>query len=224
MSTRRGLVTWILSACIVFPVVIGASCPPPTNPIVISIVPDNTGNTLQTVPACIEGFVCVNLANGAAISVNMALYTDDGFDPNNIYQDPQSFSCWTNPNSQTACPCDCPGRATGNCRLTRPQIFQAINLTPVNGLQTVTLAPNQSVLTRIRCGDVKTLGASVAQTPNDPVTAPVDQNGPVYRDDPGGVPCGQTVQFLTTDLNQTGGGTGSSTDLATLIIRTQFSK
>lgn len=223
MSTPRSLILLLLTVCVVAPVIIGVSCPPPSNPVVIAVVPDNNAAGQVTVPSCVAGFVCINLANGATIPVTMALYTHNGFDPNDQFGDPPNFACCTNPNSQVACPCPCPGRDDGDCLLSRPEIFLPANLTPVNGLQTTTLAPNQSTLTRIRCGDVKTMGASVAATPADPLTAPVDQNGPVYRDEPGGVACGQTVQFLTTDLNQTGAGTGGN-DLVTLIIRTQFSR
>ncbi len=222
MSPRRCLTAIILLACGAFPIFIGASCPPPNNPVLVAVIPDNNGLVQGAVPGCISGFVCVNLANGSTVPVQMALYVHNGFDPNNQFPDPPDFSCCTNPNATTACVCPCPGRATGDCLLDRTEIFLTVNQFPVNGLQTVTLAPNQSVLTRIRCEDVKTLGASVSDITGNPVTAPDDRNGPIYRDEPGGVTCGKTVQFLVVDLNQTGAGTGGQ-NLATLIIRTNFS-
>jgi hypothetical protein len=224
MRGSRYLIGLLLAACIAAPILIGASCPPPANPFILGIIPDT--NALQTspVPPCIPDFVCINLANGAKVPVQMALYKHNGFDPNNQFADPPQFSCCTNPNSQVACPCPCPGQETGNCRLDRTEIFQPINLTAVNGLTTLTLAPNQGSLVRFRCGDVKTIGAAVADATGNVLTAPDDRAGPVYRGEFGGVPCGQTVQFLAVDLNQTGAGTGSPAQTATLIIQTTFSQ
>jgi hypothetical protein len=225
MSRLQAALTLLLLSCGAVPILIGASCPPPTNPPLFNVIPDNDGLTDIQIPACVQGFVCVNLANGATIPVVMSLYTHNGFDPNDQFADPPQFSCCTNPNSQVACPCPCPGRDTGNCRLDRIEIFQLNNLRPVSNLQQVPLAPNQSILQRVRCEDVKTLGAAVAKVDGNSVVAPEDAAGPIYRDEPGGVLCGQTVQFLATDLNETGSGTGGDQgDLATLIIRTQFSR
>ncbi len=220
----RWLIVLLLGGCIAAPIMIGASCPPPVTPLILGVVPNDNSVQDQPLPACIDDFVCVNLANSATIPVQMALYTHDGFDPNDQFADPPQFACCTNPNSLVACPCPCPGKSTGNCRLDRTEIFQPVNLTPVNGATTITLAPSQATLTRIRCGDVKTLGAAVAKVGADVINAPEDRAGPVYRDDPGGVACGQTVQFMATDLNQTGSGAGQPSDTATLILRTSFSQ
>ncbi len=223
MTRRRSFLLLLLGSCFVAPIIFGVSCPPPGNPLVIAVVPDNNSVTQGAVPACIEGFVCVNLANGTTIPVKMALYVHNGFDPTNQFADPPSFQCCTNPNSQVACPCTCPNAADGDCLLTRPELFQPINLYSVNGATQNTLIPNGSLLVRIRCGDAKSIGASAALSTGDAVTAPDDSNGPVYRDEAGGVQCGQTVQFQVTNLNETGAGTGGN-DLITLIIRTQFSR
>lgn len=222
MSLRRFLVVLLIAACGVVPIIVGASCPPPANPPILAVVSPSTTQTIA-VPPCIEGFVCVNLANNASVPCQMALYVHDGFDPNNQFQLPPDFACCTNPNSQTACICPCPGRDTGECQLNRLQIFDPTNLYPIANSQFVPLQTGQSILQRIRCGDVKTLGAATAQATGDVIAEPEDSVGPVYRDEPGGVQCGQTVQFLTTDLNQQGTQTGG-TSLATLIIRTQFSR
>ncbi len=225
MSARRGIILLLLSTSAIVPIIFGASCPPASTPLTFIVAPDNNTLAQAAVPGCITGFVCINLANGATIPVQIALYQHNGFDLNDTFADPPAFSCCTNPNSQSPCVCPCPGKTTGDCLLNRTEIFLTANQSPVNGQLVVTLAPNQTILKRVRCGDVKTVGAAVAQLPGDPVLAPDDRNGPIYRDEPGGVACGQTVQFLAVDLNQSGTVTpvpGQS--LAALILRAQFSQ
>ena len=224
MRGSRNLIAVLLAGCMAAPILIGTSCPPPVAPFILGVVPDTNALQQGAVPPCIQGFVCVNIANGTRIPVQVALYRHNGFDPNDQFADPPQFACCTNPNSQVACPCPCPGRNTGNCRLDRTEIFQPVNLTTINGVTVLTLAPNQGGLERIRCGDVKTLGAALAQADGDVLNAPEDRAGPIYRDEIGGVACGQTVQFLAIDLNQAGAGTGTPTDTATLIYRTSFSQ
>lgn len=228
MSARRYILGCLIAATVVVPILIGASCPPPSTPFYYSMVIDNTNTTV--LPPCNPGFVCVTFTNSTTIPVEVALYTHNGYDTANKCSSTSSFQCCTNPNSTTACPCPCTGAQTGECKLTRDDLFTGCgtdpptaNLDTINGQQVAQLAVNQSVQERIRCGDVKTLGAAVSRTDADPITAPADQNGPVYRDEPGGVRCGGTVQFLVVDLNQTTAG-GGSQDLVTLAIRAQFSQ
>jgi hypothetical protein len=179
------------------------------------------------------GFVCVNITNGSTIPVKVALYRHNGFDPSNKCGTTSLFSCCTNPNSTVACPCPCQGAQTGECKLGRDDLFTGCSFDPptanlykIDGANYVALEPAQSAAQqRIRCGDVKTLGAAVSRggAADDPVTAPVDQNGPVYRDEPGGVACDGTVLFQVIDLNNTNTGNTTS-DLVTLAIQAQFSQ
>jgi hypothetical protein len=228
MNRRRLLIATLLLGCGSIPILIGASCPPPVTPLYFTMISDAT--TLTVLPACQPGFVCVNFTNSTIIPVEVSLYSHSGFDPQNRCGDVARFECCVNPNSPVACPCPCAGALTGNCRLNRQQLFNGCLLDPatahlddINGELSVTLAPTQAVLKRIRCGDVKTLGAAVARAGVDPITAPDDRNGPIYRDEPGGVTCGGTVQFLVIDLTETTAGTGAG-ELVTLAIRPQFSR
>lgn len=222
MRLKVVLVFGVLTGCVALPFLIGASCPPPQNPAFFSIVPDNQNVTDLVVPACVQGFVCISLANQASIPVQMALYRHNGYDPNNIYGPAPSFACCDNPNSVTACACPCIGEETGNCRVNRVQLFTPINEDDFNGVKSITLAPTRSVLKRVRCNDIKSVGAAVAKVGVNVFTNPEDRNGPIYRGDPGGVPCGETVQFVATDVNESSAGSGL-TDLTSLIIRVEFS-
>src|SRR5688572_10677759 len=140
MLPRRYIVLLLcLSAAI--PVIIGASCPPPA-PLLYSVVPNNNTLTQSPVPGCVDGFICLNLANGATIPVQIAAYVHSGFDPNDLFPDPPQFACCTNPNAPGGCPCPCPGKTTGDCILDRTELFQAVNQRAINGMQIVTLAPN----------------------------------------------------------------------------------
>lgn len=228
MTLRRYLIASLVGAGVIIPILIGASCPPPAAPGFFGLVTDTTNITV--LPSCNPGFVCVNFTNSTTIPVSVALYRHNGFDPNDRCSTTSSFSCCTNPNSTVACPCPCEGAQTGECQITRDDLFTGCsidpptaNLAPINGAQTAELAPAQSLEQRIRCGDVKTVGASVARADGDPINEPADQNGPIYRDESGGVSCGGTVQFLVFDLNESTAG-GGSDDLVTLAIRTQFSR
>jgi len=221
MLARRSLIFLLLSACVVAPVLIGASCPPPRSPVYIGLVTDNDILAL-VLPSCSPDFICVNFANNTTVPVQLAFYRHNGFDPNNDYADAPSFECCTNPNSTVACDCPCDGALTGECELSRSEIFQSANLSTINSQQALTLESDQAALERIRCGDVKTMGVSVARSTGDVLNAPVDRNGPVYRDETPGVACGDTVQFIIVDLNETTAG-GATDELVTLAIRTQFS-
>jgi hypothetical protein len=230
MSVRRYAILSLVGAAVVIPVLIGASCPPPSTPGVYGLVTTNIGTDI-TVPACNPGFVCVNFTNSTVVDVKVALYRHNGYDPSNKCGTVSLFSCCTNPNSTVACPCPCQGAQTGECKLGRDDLFTGCsldpataNLDPINGAQTVDLAPAQSIQKRVRCGDVKTLGAAVSLAANSPITAPADQNGPVYRGEPGGVACGGTVLFHVLDLNNTDTGNTTDPGLVTLAIQTQFSQ
>ncbi len=225
MYSKRILLAGLVAAAVGLPMLFsGASCPPPRSPAFYYVVPDNNQDGSAPVSSCIDGFVCINFVNDSTVSVDMALYLNSGYDPDNEYADPPDFSCCTNPNSPVACVCPCDGAQDGECKLTRDEIFEPQNLQTINGSQTVTLVPNQSLLAdRVRCEDVKTIGAAVAETGMDVLTNPADENGPIYRDEPGGVACGQTVQFTAVDLNDAGSGTGGD-DLVTLILRSDFSQ
>jgi len=230
MSVRRFAILSLVGAAVVVPILIGASCPPPSTPGLYGLVTTNL-NTAITVPPCNPGFVCINFTNSTIVSVKVALYRHNGYDPSNECGTVSLFSCCTNPNSTVACPCPCQGAQTGECKLGRDDLFTGCgtepvtqNLDTINGATTVTLAPAQSVQKRVRCGDVKTLGAAVALATGDPLTAPADQNGPVYRGEAGGVACGGTVLFHVVDLNNTTNTGNTTSDLVTLAIETQFSQ
>lgn len=229
MSFRRYAVAGLIGAAVVIPILVGVSCPPPRGTGIYGLVTDTTNITV--LPPCTSGFVCVSFTNSTTIPVNVALYRHNGFDTNNQCGTTSSFQCCTNPNSQVACLCPCEGGTTGECEINREDLFTGCSLQPptqnldtINGAQTTALAPAQSVEKRVRCGDVKTLGAAVSKADESPITNPADQNGPVYRDEPGGVTCGGTVQFLVIDLNQTTAGGSVGDDLVTLAIQTQFSR
>jgi hypothetical protein len=229
MSVRRYTIGFLISASVVVPILIGASCPPPQGTGIFGLVTTNT-NVDFTVPTCNSGFVCIVFTNSTIVPVKVALYVNNGYDPANQCGSLSSFTCCTNPNSTVACPCPCPGAPTGNCKLNRQQLFAGCtgqaataNLSSINGSQTPDLAPAQSMEARLRCVDVKTLGAAVSRDTDNPVTNPADQNGPIYRDEPGGVACGQTVLFQVIDLNNTTSTDNTSQDLVTLALQAQFS-
>ncbi|GMV97406.1 MAG: hypothetical protein HRF43_05965 [Phycisphaerae bacterium] len=226
MSARRYAILTLVGASVAAPILIGTSCPPPSAPGIYSLVTDTLNATV--LPPCNAGFVCVLFTNSTTIPATVSLYRHNGFDSSNKCSNTSSFQCCTNPNSQTACPCPCTGALTGECRLSRDDLFTGCSIDPptanldnINGATRVTLAPTQSVQKQIRCGDVKTLGASVYRNATD--AQPADEVGPVYRDEPGGVRCGGTVQFLVVDLNQTTAGSGGQA-LVTLAIQPRFSQ
>ena len=225
MFTRRNVNIILVVFAVVFPIVIGASCPPPTMPLYYSVITDDDSLTQQAVAKCTPGFICINLTNQTAANVQLALFSHDGYDPNNQYPDPDSFSCCTNPNSTVACPCPCPGRDTGECMLNFEEIFRGnANLDVTNmAINPITLAPGQTApIVRIRCEAIKTIGVSVALDTGDPINDPLDQRGPIYRTTD--VPCGETVRFSAIDLsNIDGGGTGGTTEVTTIIIQDDYS-
>ncbi|GMU20493.1 MAG: hypothetical protein AMXMBFR13_05900 [Phycisphaerae bacterium] len=228
MSGRQYIIGLLVTACVIVPILIGASCPPPQAPGFFSLITDNTN--LTVLPSCTPGFVCISFANTATVPASVVLYQDAGFDPRNNCSGVFSVACCANTTSRTPCVCPCPGADQGDCQLNRDNLFTGCGNEPtnqyvsdINGQQILTLAPTQTALKRVRCGDIKTTGAAVARTDGDPIAEPLDQAGPIYRDEPGGVACGGTLQYLVYDLNETTAG-GGADDLVTLALRTQTSR
>lgn len=221
MSARRIVLGAAVCTALVIPILIGASCPPPSAPGIYSLVTDN--RNLTVLPPCNTGFVCIIFTNSTTISVTGSLYRHNGFDPTN--KCPSSFENRCCGPLQTGnCPCPCAGATTGDCRLSRDDLFTGCSLDPPYldaNFSDVVLAPTQSAQRQVRCGDAKTLGATVARATTPAVIA--DAVGPIYRDEAGGVRCGGTVQFLIVDLNETTAGSGGQ-DLVTLAIQPQFSQ
>ncbi len=210
-----------IGGAIALPVIIGASCPGPSSPPFFWVVPPDTGQDIGSLPACQPGFVCISVANRSPVPATLGLYRHNGYDPFDQFPDTPRLACCIQSNPQVACPCPCPGKDTGNCRLDRIEIFLEANLDTVAGLTTIPLQPGQSLLKRVRCEDVKTLGASLARENGDPVRLPLDQVGPIYRDEAGGVRCGQTIEFSARELTDTGGGTGGGEDVSVLVLGVQ---
>lgn len=237
---RRMIIAGMLALVAAGPFLLGgATCGPPGQPAIIGIVPpDFSGDVDVPVADCIDGFVCIELLNSTPTLLNFQLYLHNGYDRNNFFADAPSFECCTNPNSQTACPCPCEGAETGDCLLDRDEIFLDINLYEIFGQEVSTLLPGQSLLERVRCEDVKSLGVTVdlvfedidtddPDNPN-PIDLPEDAAGPEYRDERDGVSCGGTIQFRAVDLNSvTGGGStigdGTTADNVSPIIEVRIS-
>ncbi len=216
MSARRYLIVLLIAGAGLVPVLTGASCPPPSN-VLFFPTQTNTQGT-RTLTDCNPGFVCVSIVNQACVPCEVALYTQNGYDfcvvVNGVctyqYPDPPQPSCCpvglSNPNG---CVCQRAGANIGEMLLTRPEIFRAQNIHPIQGLQTQVLQPGAAVLERIQCGDVKTLGVAVG-TVGNALTTPQFQEGPRYRERlaapavrlPGEVRCGGTIEFLVYDISR----------------------
>ena len=114
--------------------------------------------------------------------IRMALYLHDGFTvPDEIRL--ELTTCCVG-ISLSPCPCECEGEEEGECLLTAAQIFDDVNLTTISGAPDVTLVPNGTVLQRVRCNQVKTIGVALSGIDEDPITDPSDQLGPAYREEP----------------------------------------
>ena len=229
MSRRAYLVPAILGCSLAIPVIIGASCPPPTTPYFPTIDPQFT--SVRELPDCVAGFVCISIVNQACIPAEVALYTHDGFDLDNEYTDPPSFECCTGPNPATPCPCPRVGALIGELELIRPELFgdtadegdegdggdggdgdgtagpPPTTLTSIQGNDTRTLLPNESLLIRIQCEDVKTMGVAVGMIDGaltEPAHRELRHREPLDGSRPGQdeVPCGGTVEFIVYDLSQ----------------------
>lgn len=206
-------------------VMYGASCPQPRNPVFFEVIPDTDTGVDVPLPACIDGFVCINFRNASTIPVRMALYRHNGFEvPDEIRR--LSTECCVG-ISLSPCPCDCPGEDQGNCLLTNEQIFNNVNLDTIAGAPDVSLAPNATVLKRIRCNQVKTIGVALSDIEEDPTTNADDQLGPAYREEPGApggvasVSCGGTIQFSAEDFNE---ADEDNPELALVILTVQTSR
>jgi hypothetical protein len=197
------------------PIMIGASCPPPSNPFFLSLTTTTLDVTTQ-VPNCVAGFVCVSIVNTACVDVDVALYVHDGFDPDLDYTSGAALACCPNPDTAVAaCPCPRPGYQVGEAQLTRPELFTDVNQTPIQGEDVRMLQPRESVLLQIQEGDIKSFGIALGRVGTVPA-APEIRDGPRYRctlvaipetiSAPGGsaraeedVPSGETFQFKIYD-------------------------
>ncbi len=200
------LIVCLLAGLLVAPFILGATCAPPSQPAIIGIVPEEEVDRVTDTPLadCLEGFVCVQLANLTVADVQFDIYIQNGYDPDNLWGDVDSFECCTNPNSTVACPCPCEGANTGDCKLSRTEIFEDINLS-----DTITLDDNRDRTLRFRCEDIKNIGVGAANTnirPDPELEQYDDSVGPKFRDED--VSCGETVQFRAVDLTEVEGGEG----------------
>lgn len=215
----------LVSLCVLASwVMYGASCPYPRTPVYFEVIPDTDSDVDTPLPACIDGFVCISFKNTASIPVRMALYLHDGCE---VPDEARTYlpDCCTVDNSIGSCACECPGEQECECLLTVDQIFDDVFLYPISGSNFVTLQPNGSILTRVRCNQVKTVGVALsgAGETDDPTTNPSDQLGPAYQDAPGGVAtftCDGTIQFSADDINQTD---PDNPDLALVVLDVQTS-
>lgn len=209
MIGRRGLLTGVLFAAAALPVIIGASCPPPSNPFYLAITPDRLSTTTQ-IPACSPGFVCISVVNTACVDVDVSLYVHDGYDLNLTYCN------WTPPTTQwipQTAQQYCPGYNVGEFQLSRPYLFQAGFLYPIQGDNIRTLRARESLQVRIQDSSVKSFGIQLARPGSLPAN-PEITDGPKYRCTmvdlgsdlrvtrlPEDVPSGETFQFVIYDLN-----------------------
>jgi hypothetical protein len=121
--------------------------------------------------------------------------------PNNvwIYQDESQY---------------CPGYNVGEYQLSRPQIFTAPLLFPIQGQNIRTLKTRESMQVRIQDASVKTFGITLGAPGSLAAGTPEIMDGPKYRCTmvdlgpnvrvqraPEHVPSGETFQFTIYDLN-----------------------
>lgn len=211
MIGRRGLVIAILCGAAALPVIIGASCPPPTNPFYLAVTPDRL-NTNTQIPECSPGFVCISVVNTACVDCEVSLFRHDGYD----LTTPPTYCTWVPPNNVWF-PEDrsqyCPGYNVGEYQLSRPQLFAANLLYPIQGQNVRVLKPRESLQVRIQDTSVKSFGIQLGRVgtlPNNPEIT----DGPKYRctmvdlgpyvrvqRSPEHVPSGETFQFVIYDLN-----------------------
>lgn len=180
MFGRRRLIVGVLAACLALPIMIGSSCPPPSNPFYLSLTTATVEATTQ-VPDCVAGFVCVSIVNTACIDVDVALYVHDGYDPTLQYNSGVALACCPNPDTATAaCPCPRSGYQVGEAQLTRPELFAAANLSPIQGQTVRTLRARESVLLQVQEGDIKSFGIALGRVGTVPASAEI-RDGPRYR-------------------------------------------
>lgn len=229
MSGRRHLIAAVLGCAAALPIIIGASCPPPTTPFYLAVTSSNLDVGAQ-VPSCVPGRVCISVVNTAYVNVEVSLYVHDGFDPLIQYPAGVAFACCPNPDTALApCPCPRSGYQVGEIQLNRPELFSAVNLEPIQGFNVRLLQPRESLLLQFQEGDIKSFGLAAAM-PGLLPAAPEVRDGPRYRCTmvpipavvglPGSqaraqedVPSGETFQFVVYD--QSGGALPGLAQLAT---------
>lgn len=181
MGSRRFLVACGILGALVLPVVIGTSCPAPSNPFYLSVT-SNRLNLGTQVPDCVQGFVCLSVVNSACINVDVSLYVNNGYDLQLNY-------CNWNPPFISWIPLYasqyCPGYNLGEYQVSRVDLFappagSASNLYPIQGSAIRTLTPRESVLVQIQDGDIKTFGIAIGRVGTLPDT-PEIRDAPRYR-------------------------------------------
>jgi len=211
MIGRRWLVVAALCAAVALPVIIGASCPSPSDPVYLAVTTSELTVTTQ-IPQCNPGFVCISVVNTACVDVEVSLYIHNGYDLTN----PPTYCSWTPPNNVWY-PEDrsqyCPGYNVGEYQLAQPQLFTDVNLYPISGQDIRVLNPRESLQVRIQDTSIKSFGIEVAGSGGLP-NSPEIVDGPKYRCtmvDLGSdirvprssehIPSGETFQFVIYDLN-----------------------
>jgi len=236
MSRRRLVIVSVLGAAVALPILIGASCPPPSNPFYLALT-TNRLNVGTDIPSCVQGFVCISIVNAAYVDVETALYVHDGYDTTSPYKYPSGYStaCCPNPASATVgCACPRPGYLVGEIQLSRPELFATgtplpPNLRQIQGSNVRLLQPRESVFVQIQEGDIKSFGITVGRT-GTLLANPEIRDGPRYRcslvavqavqGQPGterlteDIPSGETFQFVVYDQNE-----GAAPGLARLATR-----
>jgi len=232
VSVRRYLTISVILSAAVLPVIIGASCPPPSTPY-FATIGSNTIGVATDVPECSPGFVCISVVNTTFIDIDVSLYVHDGFDLELDYcmedrqtnEDGGTIIIDTYENLSE----ECPGYNLGEFQLARTQLFDPpegldSNLYLVQGRNIRTLEHRETLLVRIQEGDIKTFGIEVAQSgllPDNPEI----QDGPYYRCTllnlgwyyvpraAEHIPTGETFQFVVFD--ESGGVVPGLAQLAT---------
>ncbi|HOW73565.1 MAG TPA: hypothetical protein PKY77_23435 [Phycisphaerae bacterium] len=225
---RRCLIACGLAVALVVPVLIGTSCPAPSDPFYLSVTSSRL-NVGTQVPDCVDGFVCLSVVNSACIIVEFSLYVHNGYDLQLDY-------CTWNPSivvggtPQRASE-ECPGYNLGEFQISRVDLFTPpaglpTNLYPIQGSDIRTLAPRESVLVQIQDGDIKTFGIALGRVGTLPA-APEIRDAPRYRctmvdlgtinvpRSPEDVPSGETFQYTIYDQSDC-----AVPGLARLAVRT----
>lgn len=218
MSKRLIRVILVVAGIAFIPVILGASCPAPSGPRYLT--PVRTGVVQPPVPDCDPGFVCISIVNRACITAQVALYTHDGYDD---LVDPVYPCRETTQDNVVLVVCD--EAEVGELQLTRPQLFTPVNQALILGQQLLPLLPETSVLVRLQCSSVKSMGIEVSApggtnvddgdptTPDEPTIDVLYTAGPDYRCPmvnlssttitfDSDVPCGETIQYLIRDINE----------------------
>lgn len=216
---RRTYVTIpVLVACLVLPVIIGASCPPPNNPPFLAITAPATGGV--GLAACEEGRVCVSIVNEACADAEVMLYVHDGYDLAGNFITRVALECCEDENATAPCPCFRDGFDIGELQLRRPELFIVANrfriagdvVYDLPGRASILASRGGSVQVNLDCEEVKSIGLEVGPNGSLPVGPPEDRQGPDYRctqqefqqTQPRAlehVACGETIQFTIEDRN-----------------------